>query len=168
MLIMVLLTLPFIRSIGIGGMLIPAVAVLASLTLLPAMLGWLGASINSARVIPRRWVEPHDPDTGFWGRWAATVARHPRVVFAAGLTIVVLVLIPAFKINPSDAVLKNEPASGDAQAGREAIAAAGLPQGLYLPYIVLAEKGATPAVLDRVASGLASTAGIAGASAPPT
>ena len=39
---MVILPLPFIRSIGIGGMLIPAVAVLASITLLPAMLSLLG------------------------------------------------------------------------------------------------------------------------------
>ena len=35
---MILLPLPFIRSIGIGGMLIPAVSVLASITLLPALL----------------------------------------------------------------------------------------------------------------------------------
>ena len=39
---MVILPLPFIRSIGIGGMLIPAVAVLASLTLLPALFSLLG------------------------------------------------------------------------------------------------------------------------------
>ena len=37
---MVLLPLPFIRSIGIGGMLIPAVAVLASITFLPAVLSY--------------------------------------------------------------------------------------------------------------------------------
>ena len=35
---MVILPLPFIRSIGIGGMLIPAVSVIAAITLLPAML----------------------------------------------------------------------------------------------------------------------------------
>jgi RND superfamily putative drug exporter len=35
---MILLPLPFIRSIGIGGMLIPAVSVLVSITLLPALL----------------------------------------------------------------------------------------------------------------------------------
>ena len=35
---MVILPLPFIRSIGIGGMLIPAVSVLAAITLLPALL----------------------------------------------------------------------------------------------------------------------------------
>src|SRR5262249_54877901 len=39
---MIILPLPFIRSIGIGGMLIPAVSVLAALTLLPALLSLLG------------------------------------------------------------------------------------------------------------------------------
>ena len=38
LLAMVLLPLPLLRSMGIGGMLIPVVSVLASLTLLPAML----------------------------------------------------------------------------------------------------------------------------------
>jgi RND superfamily putative drug exporter len=39
---MIVLPLPFIRSIGIGGMLIPAVSVLAAITLMPALLAVLG------------------------------------------------------------------------------------------------------------------------------
>ena len=46
---MLVLPLPFIRSIGIGGMLIPAVSVLAAITLLPALLAVLGTRINSVR-----------------------------------------------------------------------------------------------------------------------
>ena len=92
---MVLLPLPFIRSIGIGGMLIPAVSVLASITLLPAMLALLGTRINSLRVMPKRIVEGSDQASGFWalvgpssrGRAALTAAigmvdrrraAHPR------------------------------------------------------------------------------------------
>ena len=43
---MILLPLPFIRSIGIGGMLIPAVSVVAAITLVPAMLSLLGPRID--------------------------------------------------------------------------------------------------------------------------
>ena len=39
---LIVLPLPFIRSMGIGGMLIPLVSVLAAITLLPAMLASLG------------------------------------------------------------------------------------------------------------------------------
>src|ERR671933_234176 len=43
LLAMIVLPLPFLRSMGIGGMLIPAVSVLAAITLLPALLAVLGA-----------------------------------------------------------------------------------------------------------------------------
>jgi RND superfamily putative drug exporter len=164
---MVLLPLPFIRSIGIGGMLIPAVSVLASITLMPAMLALFGHRINRLRVMPKRFVATPDPDAGFWGRWAGTVLRRPGIVFAMGLAIIAVVLIPAFKINPSNAELKNEPATGDAQAGRLAIKATGIPDEVYLPYIVLAEGGATAGSLSQVADGMRTTAGIYGAAAPP-
>src|SRR5580704_868356 len=49
---MVVLPVPFIQSMGLGGMLIPAVSVLAAITLLPAMLAVLGTRINSVRVMP--------------------------------------------------------------------------------------------------------------------
>ena len=45
---MVVLPLPFIRSIGIGGMLIPAVSVLAAITLLPALLAAARARASTA------------------------------------------------------------------------------------------------------------------------
>jgi RND superfamily putative drug exporter len=163
---MLVIPLPFIRSIGLGGMLIPAVSVLCSITLLPAMLSMLGPRINRLRVMPRKFVEPHPPESGLWWRWSRLVMRHPGSVFAAGAVIVTLVLIPAFQINPSDAQLKNEPAKADAAAGREAISKAGLTDGVYLPYIVLVERGATPKVLREVAAGVASDPDVAAASVP--
>ena len=51
---MVILPLPFIRSIGIGGMLIPAiVAVASTITLTPVLLYFLGHRIDRLRVIPK-------------------------------------------------------------------------------------------------------------------
>ena len=163
---MVILPLPFIRSIGIGGMLIPAVSVCASLTLLPALFALLGPRINRIRVMPKRFVAPPDPDHGFWGRWARLVTRRPLPVFLVGLAIVAIVVSPALHMNPSDAQLKDEPAAGDAAAGAAAISAAGLPAGLYLPYVVLVENGATPTTLEKTAAAVAATKGVAGAAAP--
>jgi putative drug exporter of the RND superfamily len=165
---MVILPLPFIRSIGFGGMLIPAVSVLSSITLLPAMLAMLGPRINRGRVMPKRFVEPHPAETGLWWRWSRLVMRRSGLVFAAGLAIVVLVLIPAFQINPSDAQIKDEPAKGDALAGTEALKQAGIPDGVYLPHVVLVENGANADVLTRVAAGVAKAPGISSAAAPPS
>ncbi len=163
---MILLPLPFIRSIGIGGMLIPAVSVCASITLLPALFSLLGPRINSVRVMPKRFVSPPDPDHGFWGRWARLVTRRPLPIFLAGIAIVAIVVSPALHMNPSDAQLKDEPAAGDAAAGAATVAAAGFPQGLYLPYVVLVEHGATPTVLEKTAAAVAVAKGVAGAAAP--
>ena len=58
---LIVLPLPFIRSIGIGGMLIPAVSVLAAITLLPALLAVLGERINSVRLLPKRLRRPRSP-----------------------------------------------------------------------------------------------------------
>jgi putative drug exporter of the RND superfamily len=165
---MVILPLPFIRSIGIGGMLIPAVSVLASITLLPALLSLLGPKVNRLRVMPRRFVNPPSAERGFWARWARLVGRRPLPVFLLGAIVVTLVVLPAFHINPSDAQLKNEPAAGDAAAGQKAITESGIPDGVYLPHVVLVERGATPATLAQTAEAVARTPGIYGAAAPPS
>ncbi len=165
---MVILPLPFIRSIGLGGMLIPLVAVCASITLLPALLSLLGPRINRFRVMPKKFVDPPSTQRGFWVRWAHLVTRRPLPVFLVGVVIVTLVVLPAFHINPSDAQLKDEPAAGDAAAGRAAITASGIPDGVYLPYVVLAEGPVTHEQLVRVANALDGASGLYGAAAPPS
>jgi RND superfamily putative drug exporter len=165
---MVILPLPFIRSIGIGGMLIPLVAVTAAITLLPAMLSLLGTRINRLRVMPKRFVEPPSADTGFWARWARTVTRRPLPIFIAGVVIVALVVYPAFHMNPSDAELRKEPGTGDAEAGRAAITASGIPDGVYLPYVVVAEGDVASERLARVTTAVGGADGIYGAAAPPS
>src|SRR5438552_17840172 len=54
---LIVLPLPFIRSMGIGGMLIPAVSVISAITLLPALLATLGARLNRVRLLPQRSVD---------------------------------------------------------------------------------------------------------------
>ena len=70
---LIILPLPFIRSMGIGGMLIPTVSVIAAITLLPAMLAVLGTRINSVRLLPKRFIDHGHPEDGVWGRWARFV-----------------------------------------------------------------------------------------------
>src|SRR5438105_3205630 len=89
---LIILPLPFIRSIGIGGMLIPAVSVIVAVTLLPALLSVLGTRINSVRVLPKRFVDRGHPEDGTGGRWAALVMRRPVPVAAVGLAAVGLLL----------------------------------------------------------------------------
>src|SRR5256884_3959399 len=100
---LIVLPLPFIRSMGIGGMLIPAVSVLAAITLLPALLAVLGTRINSVRVLPKRFVDRGHPEDGTWGRWAALVMRRPVPVAAGGLAAGGLLPHSGLPLNPSEA-----------------------------------------------------------------
>jgi putative drug exporter of the RND superfamily len=161
---MVLLPLPFIRSIGIGGMLIPAVSVLAAITLLPAFLSVLGTRINSIRVLPNRLVDHGHPEDGWWGRWANLVMRRPVPVGAVGIAIIAALLFFGFQLNPSEAQVKDLPGAGDAINGRAALAAAGISPGVMKPFVVLVEHGASRA---PIVAKLESTPGVAGVAAPP-
>jgi RND superfamily putative drug exporter len=161
---MVLLPLPFIRSIGIGGMLIPAVSVLVSITLLPAMLSFLGHRINKLRVMPRRFVGVGDPDTSWWGRWAHFVVRRPWPVAAVGAAIVGVLLFYGFQLNPSEAQAKDFPGKGDAIAGRQALAAADISPGAIKPFVILTSADQA----DSVVAAIKDVKGVDGASAPPS
>src|SRR5438874_1629212 len=160
---LIVLPLPFIRSMGIGGMLIPAVSVLAAITLLPAMLAVLGTRINSVRVLPKRFVDRGHPEDGFWGRWARFVLRHPWRVAIVGTAIVAVLAGLGTQLTPNEAQLKNFPGAGDAIAGRSALAAAHISPGVMKPFNVLVENGGNP---QAVAAKLRTVPGVAGAVAP--
>jgi RND superfamily putative drug exporter len=163
---MVLLPLPFIRSIGIGGMLIPAVSVLASITLLPAMLAMLGPRINRGRVMPTRIVEGSDQASGFWAWWSRLVTNRAALTGAIGVVIVAALLLPGVQLNPSESQAKDRPGGGDAIAGRAALASAGLSAGAYKPFDILVEGAVSKPMLDKIASGVAGDPGVSGAVAP--
>ena len=165
---MVIIPVPVIRSIGIAGMLIPAVSVLAAITLLPAALSLLGHRINSIRVMPKRIVEGSDTEAGFWWRWAHLVMRRPLVIGGIGLVIVALLIAGGVQLNAAEAQAKDLPGKGDAFAGLKALDRAGISAGVLKPFDVLIQGQASPAETQTVARTLARTPGVAGAAAPPS
>jgi RND superfamily putative drug exporter len=160
---LLLLPLPFIRSIGIGGMLIPAVSVLAATTLLPALLAVLGQRINSVRVLPKRFLDTGHPEDGLWGRWARFVIRRPVPIALGGAAIVAVLVTMGLQLNPNEAQMKNFPGSGDAMDGRQALTAAGITPGVMKPFDVIVENGADP---NAIAAKLRAVPGVTGAVAP--
>src|SRR5690349_5839317 len=162
---MIILPIPFIRSIGVGGLLIPTVSVITALTLLPAMLSIIGPGINRVRVLPRRFVSGGDPDRGPWGSWARLVTRHAGVMAGIGLAIVAILLIPAAQLNPGDALAKSQPGAGPAIVGRDTLASSGITAGVIDPFVITAH-GVSEQGRRQAAAAVAATAGIAGAAAP--
>jgi RND superfamily putative drug exporter len=165
---MVIIPVPVIRSIGIGGMLIPAVSVLAAITLLPALLSMLGARVNRLRVMPRKIVEASGAEAGFWGRWARLVVRRPLLIGGIGAALVALLLVPGVQLHAADPRAKDlaGKATDDGVVGFRELTAARISPGVVEPFVVLAEGGASGSDLHRVVARLDQTPGIAGAVAP--
>ncbi|HEV8249436.1 MAG TPA: MMPL family transporter [Gaiellaceae bacterium] len=165
LLAMIALPLPLVRSMGIGGMLIPAVSVLAAITLLPALLAVLGERINSVRLMPERLVDRGHAEDGAWGRWARLVLRRPVAVGAVGLALVAVLAGLGTQLNPNEAQLKNFPGTGTAIAGRQMLADAHISPGVMKPLDVLVEDGGNA---KDIAAKVRSVPGVVGATAPPT
>ncbi|HXY17526.1 MAG TPA: MMPL family transporter [Gaiellaceae bacterium] len=161
---MLVLPLPLVRSMAIGGMLIPAVSVLAAVTLLPALLAVLGTRINGVRVLPKRFVDHGHPEDGAWGRWARFVLRRPIAVGAVGLAIVGVLAGLGTQLNANEAQLKNFPGTGTAIAGRQMLADAHISPGVMKPLDVLVEGGGSA---QQIAAKLRAVPGVVGATAPP-
>jgi putative drug exporter of the RND superfamily len=160
---LIILPLPFIRSMGIGGMLIPAVSVIAAITLLPALLAVLGERINSVRVMPKRFTDKGHPEDGWWGSWARLVLRRPWPIAITGLLIVGVLVFYGLQLNPNESQLKNFPGTGTAIDGRTLLQNADISPGVMKPFNILVSNGSdAKAIADKVAH----VDGVAGASVP--
>ena len=80
----------FMRSIGVAGVVVVFVSVLAALTLLPALLGVLGPRINRFAIRRRR----DGAGTAFWSRSAEVVMRRPLAVILLAAAILGILLYP--------------------------------------------------------------------------
>jgi putative drug exporter of the RND superfamily len=132
------------RSIGVGGLVVVAVAVMMTLTLLPALLAVLGTRIG--RRAPSR-------ERRLWERWAGAVVRHPGWALGAGAAILVALSAPIGGIRIGLPARHWWPAATEAGAGLDALARMG-GAGDLQPLRVLVEwppetgRGATdPAAL---------------------
>jgi RND superfamily putative drug exporter len=73
------------RSLAAGAIFVVVIAVLASLTLLPAILGLLGDRVDRLRI--RRTTAAAGRPGGFWDRFTRGVMRRPVVSLAAGVIV---------------------------------------------------------------------------------
>jgi putative drug exporter of the RND superfamily len=157
LLALIALPLPFLRSIGYGGLVIPLMSVAVALTLLPVVLHSAGRRLDWPHI------RTDDHASRFWTRWATVVVR--RRVFAAGAALLVLgaLLVGAFNMRLGIADTRTIAQSGDAQEGLIALERSGIGTGAITPHEILVRGSASP---DDVAAALRDVDGIHGAIAP--
>ncbi|MCZ4500405.1 MAG: rane protein [Marmoricola sp.] len=144
LLALVVLPVPFMRSIGMGGALIPFASVAVTLSLTPAILGSIGPKIDWPKV-------RHENNASkAWSRWAGFVVR--RRWFAAGAAFLVLgalfVAFTGIKIGApaSDSLAKN----GPAYEALHTLESGGITTGTLTPIEVLVEADEAPAAAAKL------------------
>jgi RND superfamily putative drug exporter len=157
LLALIALPLPFLRSMGYGGMLIPLVSTLVAITLLPVVLAKLGSRLDW----PHRRTD--DKASRAWTRWAAAVARRRWAAAGLGVAVVLALAFAATDLQLGTQDADTTARSGDAKAGLVALERAGIGEGALLPHEILIDGRTDP---SKVAAALRGVEGVHGAVAP--
>lgn len=127
LLAMVAVPVPFIRSIGVGGLLIPLISVAATLSLLPGLLASVGPRLD-------RRAEGRTRDAGAgWTRWSRLVTRHPWPAVLAGAAIVGVLAFAATGLRTGQPSIDALSPSGEARSGLQSLERSGLGAGTLTP-----------------------------------
>ncbi len=160
MLGMFLMRLGFVNGIAIAGALPVAVIVLASLTLIPAMLGFVGTKITSQR--KQLKIAAHAGRETMWHRWSRFVQRNALVCALAGLTILLFLAAPLLSMRLGFRDLGNNRTEMTTRRAYD-MKAKGFGPGSNGPFLIVADTskagaaGALPALIDA----LSKTPGVA-------
>jgi RND superfamily putative drug exporter len=157
LLALVALPLPFLRSVGYGGMLIPLISVLVAMTLLPVVLAKLGPRLD--------WPHIRDDDMASrsWTGWARLVVRRRWFAAAGAVLVLAALALAATNLQLGISNVNTIARRGDAKQGLLALERSGIGSGALVPYEVLVNGSASP---ERVAAELAAVPGVHGAVAP--
>ena len=146
-----------LRSMAVGAIVVVCISMLASITLLPALLAAVGTRIDRLRIaLP--WRTTEQGSDSFWSGWAQRVMRHPVTGLTAGAGVMLVLAIPFFWMQTFNRGLDELPRTAEVRvATARAQALAG--PGFGAPVHVL--------TADRtIGSKLAAIAGVAHVAAP--
>jgi RND superfamily putative drug exporter len=143
-----------VRSMAVGAIVVVAIAVLAAVSLLPALIAVLGRRVSEpGKIIGRlRRNRAPKPGPGFWERWTAALMKRP-LPFALGATaLMLLIASPALSLKLDNAAIAQFPKDFETRVGFD-LAAQEVGAGALGPiqYVV---TGASPAELAQIGATL--------------
>src|SRR4051812_11539414 len=141
LLALVALPLPFLRSVGYGGMLIPLVSVVVALTLLPAALASFGPRLDKHRL------RSDDKASRAWTRWANMIVRSRWAAALGAATVLAALLISASHLQLGVANADSLAKTGDARTGLDTLKSSGIGSGVMAPQEAIVPSGRAPAVV---------------------
>ncbi len=165
---MMLLGVSFLYGVAISASIGVLLVMLASLTLLPALLTTFGARVaRPSRRARRRAAKAQTSavattpgDGGMWLRWSKGVQRRPWSIAIVSALVMLLIAAPATALRLGSSDASNDPASQTTHRAYELLAE-GFGQGFNGPLLVVAKapdngKGA----IEQLRASIAATPGV--------
>ena len=128
---------PFIRSLGMGGVLVPISSALATLTLVPALLALFGERLSQSykfHGLLRLGTAPGPMIL----RFAAQIVRAPKRIFFGTLTLLILFALPIMAMQVTPSSLTSLPSELESARAISAISTQ-VGEGVITPIVVLGE-----------------------------
>jgi RND superfamily putative drug exporter len=145
LLALVVLPVPFMRSVGYGGALIPLASVLVTLTLTPAILASIGPKVDWPKI------RHENRASRGWTAWARLVVRRRWIALLSAVAVIAVLFVSFLGIKiglaDSNSLAKNGPAYDALQTLRHG----GVNTGVLPPLEVLTETDKAQSVADTLA-----------------
>jgi len=156
---------PFMTAAGVATSVIVLIMVVASITILPALLGLSGHWINRLG-IHRKGHTAADVGPG-WRRWGDHVTRHAWP-YAIVTTVALLAMTaPVFGLELGFPDEGTQPESTTQRRAYD-LAAAGFGDGINGPLVIAVDTAGNPSVVAELASAVAADPGVAAVAPPET
>jgi RND superfamily putative drug exporter len=142
LLALVVVPVPFLRSMGIGGMLIPLVSVCVCLTLLPALLSKIGPKVDWPRI-------RHEGRAARgWTAWARLIVKHRWLATGVAVAILAVLIAPVFSLKIGQSDVASLAKGGPAYDSLHRLEDAGVGSGVLTPIEVLVPTDEAAAAAD--------------------
>jgi RND superfamily putative drug exporter len=128
---LVVVPVPFLRSMGVGGMLIPLVSVLVVLTLLPALLTSIGPKVDWPRV------RHEGTASKGWSAWARLIVHRRWIAAGVAAALLALLIAPVFSLKIGQAGIDSLARNGQAYDALHSLTERGVGSGVITPIEVL-------------------------------
>ncbi|MFE0134209.1 MMPL family transporter [Streptomyces sp. NPDC059037] len=164
---MLILRLSFLNGVAIAASLTVLLTVAASVTLLPALLAWIGPRALSRR--ERRRLAEHGPapelPTGFAARWSAFVERHPKLLGVVAIAVMAVLALPTLSLHLGTSDQGNNPATATTRQAYDLLAD-GFGPGVNGPLTLVTDvqTAGDRLAVDNLGSTLEGTKGVASVS----
>jgi RND superfamily putative drug exporter len=142
---LIAIPLPFMRSMGYAGLLIPTISVAVAVTLLPVLLVKWGPRLD--------WPHKRDDDKASraWTRWAEGIVRRRWIAAFAAMAILLALTISAAGLNLGTSNPDVQAKEGEAKVALAQINDSGIGSGALAPYELLAAPDQAQAAVDATA-----------------